>query len=343
MTKRWKCTVCGYIHEGNEPPEHCPICGADKTKFIPLDAEDNSLFHEMISVFKFHPVLAHFPGGLMPTAAIFLVLYLITKQPDIEKAAFWLVLVLTLVVPLSIGTGIHDWIKYFGNKRAPVFYKKLGLALTLLTLGLLATALRYEHSSLLMTDSWHRWLYLLCLLGMLISVSFLGHYGSILAFQAAQSQKETGDKKLPSGENQNSRWLQGIVTQAPDAILAADTSGVIRLWNHGAERIFGVPADKAIGQSLDLIIPENLRQHHWAGWAKVMQSGKSRYGEDEMLRVPAIREDGTRFSAEFSIVMLKDKTDNISGIAAILRDVSEQWDREKKLKAQLEACQLKKS
>lgn len=342
MTKRWQCTVCGYIHEGNEPPEFCPICGADKTKFIPLDTEDNSLFHEMISVFKFHPVLAHFPGGLMPTSALFLLLYLITKQPDFEKAAFWLIPVLTIVVPLSIGTGIHDWTKYFGKKRAPVFYKKLGLALTLLTLGLIATVLRYDHASLLMTDSWHRWLYLLCLSGMLISVSFLGHYGSILAAQAVRSQKETENKKVLLGDRLDNSWLQGIFTQAPDAILAADTTGIIRLWNHGAERIFGVRASEAIGQSLNLIIPENLRQQHWAGWAEVMQSGKSRYGEDEMLRVPAIRGDGTRFSAEFSIVMLKDKADKISGIAAILRDVSEQWNREKKLKAQLETCLSKK-
>ncbi len=114
------------------------------------------------------------------------------------------------------------------------------------------------------------------------------------------------EKELPN------RWFEEIVTQAPDAILAADTTGVIRLWNLGAEHIFGVPTKQAIGQSLNLIIPEHLRERHWAGWADVMQTGKSRYGEDEMLRVPAIREDGSRFSAEFLIVTLKEETGDIS-------------------------------
>ena len=34
--KKWRCTVCGYIHEGAEPPDICPVCGADKSMFEPL-------------------------------------------------------------------------------------------------------------------------------------------------------------------------------------------------------------------------------------------------------------------------------------------------------------------
>jgi rubredoxin len=37
--KQWKCTVCGYIHKGDEPPETCPVCGADKSKFIEVTAD----------------------------------------------------------------------------------------------------------------------------------------------------------------------------------------------------------------------------------------------------------------------------------------------------------------
>lgn len=339
MARRWQCTVCGYVHEGNEPPEFCPVCGADKSKFIPLDTEKTGLFHELVSAFKLHPVLAHFPGGLMPTAALFLVFYFVTKQAGVEHASFWLVLVLTIVVPFSLATGIHDWYKYFGRDHAPVFYKKLALALTLLTLGLVAIALRYDQPGLLASDSWHRWLYLLCLLGMLTCISLLGHYGSLLLVQVVQRQESRGSTVTSQEKDLHNSWFEEIVTLAPDAILAADTTGVIRLWNHGAEHIFGVPSGVAIGQSLDLIIPENLRERHWAGWAQVMRTGKSRYGEDEMLRVPARRGDGSRFSAEFSIVTLKGETGAIIGVAALLRDVSEQWDREKKLQSQLDACQ----
>ncbi|NJC88924.1 MAG: PAS domain S-box protein [Desulfuromonas sp.] len=126
-----------------------------------------------------------------------------------------------------------------------------------------------------------------------------------------------------------------IVEQAPDAILFADGGGIIRLWNRGAERIFGVAAAEAIGQSLDLIIPEKLRQRHWDGWHKVVQTGESRYSK-ELLRVPAIRHDGNQFSSEFSIVMIKDECGKVQGFAAILRDVTAQWERERELKAKLQ-------
>ena len=334
MSKRWQCTVCGYIHVGEEPPETCPVCGADRTKFIPLVVEQTAALQTIFATFKLHPVAAHFPNGLMPTAALFLLLYLVLGNSGFEATAFWLLMVATAVVPVSLGSGLYDWQKHFGGRRAPVFFKKIGLALTLLTLGLVALAVRYGQPELLATGSWQRWLFFACLAGMLSCVMLLGHYGSILVFQGAGEKSHAG-LLLPG--NTADEWSRAIIAQAPDAILAADASGSIRLWNHGAERIFGVPANQAIGQSLDLIIPETLRQRHWEGWAKVMGSGESRYGT-EMLRVPALRGDGRRFSAEFSIVMRKDDAGKVTGVAAILRDVSEQWEREKQLQEQLTAC-----
>ena len=344
MNKRWKCTVCDYIHEGSEPPDVCPICGSDRSKFIEIGTEKSELFHEIVTTFKFHPVLAHFPNGLIPTAALFLLVSVFIEHPGLEAAVSWLVLTSIAVVPFSVATGIHDWHKYFGKRHAPVFYIKLGLALTLFVLGLVATGLRYGHPALLSVDDWHRWVYVLCLLGMLGCVGLLGHFGSLLSAQVAKnSGKSTSvNSALMDKETQDNSWFEQIVEDAPEAILAADKTGVIRFWNHGAERIFGVKKDDAIGQSLNLIIPENLRQRHWEGWAKVMKTGKSHYGVDEMLRVPARRSDGSRLSAEFSIVMLKDAASQLTGVAAILRDVSEQWDREKKLKSQLEECQKEK-
>ena len=126
-----------------------------------------------------------------------------------------------------------------------------------------------------------------------------------------------------------------IVAQAPDAILYADAEGLIRLWNRGAERIFGVSAADALGRSLDLIIPEKLRPRHWDGWQQVMCTGETRYGE-ALLKVPAIRHDGSQFSSEFSIVMVKGGDGRVLGVAAVLRDVSAQWEREKALKARLQ-------
>lgn len=339
MPKRWQCSVCGYVHSGEGPPESCPVCGAERTKFVLLDEETPANSPGLLATFKVHPVAAHFPGGLLPTAAFLWLLSVLFGHPGFEAAAFWLVMIATAVVPVSIGSGLYDWQQHHAGRKAAIFYKKIGLAITLLILGVAATALRFGPPAMVVDGGGRYWLYLIAVLGMLGCVIMLGHYGAILVTQGLE--KTPDSSKQAALPTKTADWCMSIVKQAPDAILAADQRGIIRLWNHGAERIFGTPADKAIGQSLDLIIPENLRQRHWEGWGKVMQTGASRYGTSELLRVPAIRADGSRFSAEFSLVMLKDSTGAVSGVAAILRDVTEQWEREKALKSQLEICRNK--
>jgi PAS domain S-box-containing protein len=116
-----------------------------------------------------------------------------------------------------------------------------------------------------------------------------------------------------------------------DAVVYADRSGTIRLWNRAAETMFGHTAEEAVGQSLDLIIPERQRDAHWTGWDRVMETGATRYGTSP-LTAPGVRKDGSRVSLEFSIVMLKDADGQVEGVAAILRDVTERWnaDRERR-------------
>jgi PAS domain S-box-containing protein len=116
--------------------------------------------------------------------------------------------------------------------------------------------------------------------------------------------------------------------------LFADRDGNIQLWNSGAETIFGYTSEEAIGKSLDLIIPEKLRQRHWEGYQRVMDTGKTRYGT-ELLNVPALSKDGERLSVEFSIVLVKDHRNKVFGSAAIMRDVTERWKQEKELKGRL--------
>ena len=133
---------------------------------------------------------------------------------------------------------------------------------------------------------------------------------------------------------------QQIVENSPDAILFADIRGIIRHWNAGAERIFGFSADEAIGQSLDLIIPERLRAPHWESYFKVMETGATRYGTD-LLSVPALHKDGHQLSCAFSIVLLTDAQGKPLGVASIMRDNSAAFEREKSLKkriAELEAA-----
>ena len=125
-----------------------------------------------------------------------------------------------------------------------------------------------------------------------------------------------------------------IVETAGDAIIFADRDGIIRLWNRAAEGIFGYTEAEAVGQSLDLIVPERQRELHWKGYARVMLDGVTKYGT-ETLSVPAVTKDGERISIEFTINLLRDGDGKVLGPVAILRDVTAKWVREKELRQRL--------
>jgi len=134
-------------------------------------------------------------------------------------------------------------------------------------------------------------------------------------------------------------WVyRQIVDFYQEGMLFADQEGIIRLWNKGAESIFGYSAREALGQSLDLIIPEKLRERHWEGYYRVMDTGETRYG-NELLKVPALRKDGKRVSVEFSILLISDRQNQIIGSAAIIRDVTERWKKEKALDEKLKSLE----
>jgi PAS domain S-box-containing protein len=136
-------------------------------------------------------------------------------------------------------------------------------------------------------------------------------------------------------------WMyQKIVEDSPIAILFADRDGKIRFWNAGAEAMFGYPAAEALGQSLDLIVPERQRARHWEGWTRVMASGVTKYGRDP-LAVPATRKDGSRISIEFNIVLLRSPGGELLGAAAMVQDVTARWQQQKELKARLAALEAK--
>lgn len=126
-----------------------------------------------------------------------------------------------------------------------------------------------------------------------------------------------------------------VIESTAEAVIYSDREGAIRLWNAGAERIFGFTAAEALGQSLDIIIPERQRKVHWEGYDAVMASGKSRYGSGDLLAVPALTKDGRRISVEFTIVPLTDADGGMLGMAAILRDVTKRFDELKALRRQV--------
>jgi PAS domain S-box-containing protein len=134
-------------------------------------------------------------------------------------------------------------------------------------------------------------------------------------------------------------WLcRRLVAESRDAIIFADKDGLIRLWNLGAEAMFGYRAGEMEGRSFDRIIPEGLRARHNEGFRRAMAKGESRYAAD-LLAVPGLRKDGVRISLEFTITLIKDDKGQVLGAAAIIRDVTIRWQREREMKKRLAALE----
>jgi PAS domain S-box-containing protein len=128
---------------------------------------------------------------------------------------------------------------------------------------------------------------------------------------------------------------EALLHSASDAIIATDREGRITFWNPGAERIFGFTAADAVGQSLDLIIPENLRARHWSGFRHTMATGTSRYGHGDLLSVPGLTREGARISVEFTILLLRDGMQAVTGTVAVMRDVTKRFEEVRELKRRL--------
>lgn len=143
-------------------------------------------------------------------------------------------------------------------------------------------------------------------------------------------------RTTPAGHDAE-RFFRTLASDAADGIVYADAEGRIRFWNRGAERIFGFGEDEALGQSLDIIIPERLRARHWAGYVQTLRTGATRYGSGGVLAVPALRKDGSQASIEFTVLPFHGDSRVMLGIAAIIRDVTQRFEETKALRRELAA------
>lgn len=133
----------------------------------------------------------------------------------------------------------------------------------------------------------------------------------------------------PAGEAMPQASLDSlIVHQTAEAIVYANREGVIERWNPAAAAMFGFGADEALGQSLDLMIPERLRAAHWRGFDAAMASGKLRLnGRPTLTR--ALHKDGRKLYVEMSFALVRDAGGRAMGSVAVARDVTERVEREK--------------
>ena len=125
-----------------------------------------------------------------------------------------------------------------------------------------------------------------------------------------------------------------ILQSMPEALVFADLKGIIQRWNPGAENVFGFTATEAVGQSLDLIIPERMRKAHWEGFNKAIERGGTLPGRTSAI-TRAIHKSGDPFYVDMSFAMVKDPAGKLIGSMAVARDATKRFQEEKELRRQL--------
>jgi PAS domain S-box-containing protein len=111
---------------------------------------------------------------------------------------------------------------------------------------------------------------------------------------------------------------QAMIEQMTDSVVYADAEGIIRVWNHASELMFGFSAEEAIGQSLDIMIPERLREPHWRGFNAAIAAGTTKHGGKAM-RTKAINKAGESIFAEVSFCVVTDPLTGAKGSVAVAR------------------------
>ena len=119
-----------------------------------------------------------------------------------------------------------------------------------------------------------------------------------------------------------------LIDQSPDAVIFADSGGIIRVWNTAAERVFGFSKRDALGAHLDIIIPERLREAHWRGYERALAERATKYA-GQALPTKALRADGAQIYVELSFAIVLDANGNTLGALAQARDITERFEKER--------------
>jgi PAS domain S-box-containing protein len=131
-----------------------------------------------------------------------------------------------------------------------------------------------------------------------------------------------------------------LTEQAPDGVIFADREGIIREWNTAAERIFGYSPGEALGQSLDIIVPERFREAHWRGYKRALEAGETKY-VGQAMPTRSARKDGETIYVELTFAIIKDTAGGVLGALAHARDISERWAREREQAARLKELEAR--
>ena len=207
--KKWECTVCGYIHEGDEPPDECPVCSADKTQFVEVMEENSpveesakqvaqsnpapampptlfskvyTLASELIVKHHLHPIMVHTPNGILPMVMVFLLVTVFFGLPLFETAALYSFVFVLLTMPLVLFTGYEVWQKRYRGALTPIFKIKIVAAGISVILLFSLTIWRAIQPDIMTTASNGRWVFLFLSFLLVGAVGAAGHMGGKLVF-----------------------------------------------------------------------------------------------------------------------------------------------------------------
>jgi len=198
--KEWKCTVCGYIHTGPEPPEKCPVCGADKSMFVevtatgvapetpvavskevPAKSPDLSFTAELIHTLHAHPITVHTPNGVIPVIVLFLAIALLFNSDSFATAAFYNLAVVLLAMPIVLFTGYVEWSSRYKSAKTFLFITKISCGILVFISAMVLFAWRAIDSNI--STGPDRYLFFLLHIIMLGAAGVAGHLGGKLVFK----------------------------------------------------------------------------------------------------------------------------------------------------------------
>lgn len=211
--KKWECTVCGYIHEGEEPPDECPVCAADKSMFVEvveqaaaaepaataepaaspaapaqpagkqgLPATLLAFATTQILRHHLHPIMVHTPNGIVPMAVIFLFIAALFTAPLFDIAALYSLVFVLIAMPAVLATGYIVWQERYRGALTSIFKLKIGASIVATVSLVILLIWRALQPAVLTTPSTGRWFFLILAVIMVGAVGLAGHMGGKLVF-----------------------------------------------------------------------------------------------------------------------------------------------------------------
>jgi rubredoxin/uncharacterized membrane protein len=208
--KKWQCSVCKYVHTGEEPPEKCPVCGVGADKFVLLEEEDSTPETEteapaaeateempdgkwdrarvymdqatdLMVKHHAHPMSVHLPNGVIPVVAILIILAWFSGSEVMVKAAFINLIFVLISLPIVGLTGFLEWKEKYNQAQTKIFKTKIAAASVAAFCCIVSLIWYLVNPAVLQSSA--AWLFVLVNVLMLAGAGVAGHIGGKLVFK----------------------------------------------------------------------------------------------------------------------------------------------------------------